>query len=121
MVVKFLGGSDKSFVQTWLAKHYTWDLVSAVKLMLGIDPAKDKTNIDLSGNEKASRIYTWAIKKIKERELTTVGERKSNTGEIQYRVLRDDFVEWAQKNFKDDGKQLYDAWKGYKASKTAHI
>ena len=70
MIVKFLGGSDKSFVQTWLAKHYTWDLVSAVKLMLGIDPAKDKTNIDLSGNEKASRIYACQDYTVAEKVLT---------------------------------------------------
>lgn len=106
--------SKKSFVEWWISEEYIWDLVSAVKLLLGIDPSKDKTNIDLSGNEKATRIYAWAIKKIKEGELTTVGERKSDTGEIQYRVLRDDFIKWAHKTYKNEGKPLFDTWKAYK-------
>ena len=106
--------SDKSFIETWLAQHYTWKLTAAVKLLLGIDPAKDTKKIELSGNEKASRIYAWAIKKIKEGELTALEEEKSNTGETEYVILRDDFIRWAYKNFKKPAQPLYAKWKKYK-------
>lgn len=112
-----MGDSNKSFIESWIAQQYTWDLTVAVKILLGIDPAKDKSQIDLSGNEKASRIYAWAIKKIKEKELTAVSEEVSDTGETEYRVLRDDFVPWAYKNYKTWAQPLYAAWKSYKVKK----
>ena len=112
-----MGTSCKSFFESWFAEDYTWDLTDAVKLLLGIDPAKDKKKIELLGNDKALRIYAWAIKKIKEGDLTAVDEKVSDAGAKEYRVLRDDFVQWAHKNYKNEAQSLYTAWKSYKKGK----
>lgn len=112
-----MGDSNKSLIESWIAQHYTWDLTDAVKLLLGIDPAKDKKKIDLAGNEKVSRIYAWAIKEIKEGKLTAVSEVVSDSGETEYRVLRDDFVKWAKEHYKEWAKPLYAAMKDYNIEK----
>lgn len=112
-----MGDPDKSLIESWIAQQYTWDLTAGVKLLLGIDPAKDKKKIDLAGNEKVLRIYAWAIKEIKEGKLTAVSEVVSDSGETEYRVLRDDFVKWAGKHYKEWAKPLYAAMKDYNIKK----
>ena len=112
-----MGEPDKLFVDYWISQHYAWELTTGVKLLLGIDPAKDKTKIDLSGNKKITRIYASAIKKVKEGKLKAIEEPTSGTGVNDYRVLRDDFVEWAHENYRNEAQLLYASWKSYKPTK----
>jgi len=106
---------DKTVIEWWISEEYIWELTVAVKLLLSIDPQTDTTKIELSGNEKPARIYAFAIKKIKQGELTAVDQEMSDTGETKYYILRDDFVCWAYKHYKAWAQPLYSAWKIHKA------
>lgn len=107
----------KPFVEYWISKETVWELSLAVKLLLGVDPDKNKKMIQLSGNEKLTRIYAWAIKGIKDGKLVSIEETPLENGQIEYRVLKKNFIEWAHGEYKDEAESLNTAWKAYKAFK----
>ncbi len=99
---------QKEVALAFFRGNFSLMLEEGINLLFKFDPTDDPEKLVLQGNDVLERAYITAREAIAIGDLPTLEESTRKDGRKTFRIKRDTFVEWARKNFPQDGEELHD-------------